>query len=273
MKKTFFETSAVNRAVADGVDAAALRRRLTGSDLCPVVGIHVIYELAVTFLRAERADIGKALFRFVRDLEPSITPPTMNLLLQEVLRLRTNAAVLPFPAYANQNATRLEIHRLAEGAFDASARAFIAAREEEVRREHPDMAKAYIEHVRRVRSSRGDSLPVLRRFPDVAEYFRDRWPEMIRAILHNRITSAEARELSARLNEFPAIRSVLNANLYLTFICIAHETVPGDDKLDDYRHLIDASYCDSIVLYDNRARSAAPHIAPHLQVLSVEDLR
>ncbi len=60
---------------------------------------------------------------------------------------------------------------------------------------------------------------------------------MIRTILHNTITLSEALELAARLTEFQAIRSVLNANLYLTFICIAHESVPGDDKLDDYRHL------------------------------------
>src|SRR3989442_1263435 len=273
MKNTFLETSAVNRAVAVGLDPAALRDCLTESGRCPVVGIHVIYELAATFLRQERADIGKALFRFVRDLDPSFTPPTMDLLLQEVLRLRTNAAVLPFLPYGNQNATRLEVHRLAEGAFDGTARAFIGAREEEVRREHPNTATAYIEHVRRVRGTRGDSLPALRRFPDVAEYFRDRWPDMIRALLHNGITSAEARELSARLTTFPAIRSTLNANLYLMFICIAHEAVPGDDKLGDYRHLIDASYCDAIVLYDDRARSAAPYIAPQLQVLSFEDLR
>jgi len=272
MKKAFFETSAVNRAVADGLDPVALRRCLAESALCPVIGIHVIYELAATFLRPEQADTGKALFRFVRDLDPSITPPTMDLLLQEVLRLRTNAAVLPFLAYGNQNATRLEVHRLAEGVFDGSARAFISAREQEVRWKHPGMAKAYIEDVRRVRRTRGDSLLVLRRFSDVAEYFRNRWPEMIRMILHEQITPAEGRELSARLNEFPAIRSALNANLYLTFICIAHETVPGGDKLDDYRHLIDASYCDAIVLYDNRARSAAPHIASHLQVLSLQDV-
>jgi hypothetical protein len=224
------------------------------------------------FLRPEQAHVGQALFRFVRDLDPSITPPTMDLLFQEVLRLRTNAAVLPFLGYENQNATRLEIHRLAEGTFDATARGFIAAREDEVRREHPRIANAYIEHITRVRNRRGDSLPVLRRFRDVAEYFRDRWPEMIRTILHNRITRSEARELAARLGEFPAIRSALNANLYLTFICIAHETAPGDDKLDDYRHFIDASYCEGIVLYDNRARNAAPHIAPQLQVLSIEDL-
>jgi hypothetical protein len=197
----------------------------------------------------------------------------MDLLLQEVLRLRTNAAVLPFLGYENQNSVRLEINRLAEGTFDARAQDFIAAREDEIRREHPRMANAYIEHVRRVRSRRGNSLPVLRSFRDVAEYFRKRWPEMIRAILHNRITRSEARELAARLDEFPATRSALNANLYLTFICIAHEAVPGDDKLDDYRHFIDASYCDGILLYDDRARNAAPHIAPQLQVLSIEEIR
>src|SRR3989442_12570125 len=57
MKNTFLETSAVNRAVAVGLDPAALRDCLTESGRCPVVGIHVIYELAATFLRQERADI------------------------------------------------------------------------------------------------------------------------------------------------------------------------------------------------------------------------
>ncbi len=272
MKNTFLETSAVNRAVAVGLDPTALRDRFTESGRCPVVGIHVIYELAATFLRPERVDIGKALFRFVRDLDPSFALPTMDQLLQEVLRLRTNAAVLPFLSYGNQNATRLEVHRLADGAFDGSARAFIAAREEEVRRKHPHMAKAYIEHVRQVRATRRDSLPELRSFPDVAEHFRDRWPDMIRAILHDGITPAEAREMSARLAAFPAVRSTLNANLYLMFSSIAHKTVPGDDKLDDYRHLIDASYCDAMILYDVRARSAAPHIAPQVQVFLWDDL-
>lgn len=272
MKNAFLETSAVNRAIALGFDPTASRDRLTSSGLCPVVGLHVIYELAATFLLPEHADVGKGLFRFVRDLGPSFAPPTMNLLSQEVLRLRTNAAVLPFLPHADQVATRLEVHRLAEGIFDGSARTFIEARENEVRREHPNIAKEYIEHVRGVRSRRGNSLPSFRRFADVAEYFRDRWADMIRAILHGKVTSEEARELAERLTAFPAIRATLNANLYLMFICIAHEAVPGGDKLDDYRHLIDASYCDAIVLYDDKARHAAPHIAPHLRVLSWEDL-
>lgn len=272
MRNIFLETSAVNRAVATDLDPKALRDRLTQSDRCPVVGIHVIYELAATFLRPENVDTGKALFRFVRDLDPSFTPPTMDLLLQEVLRLRTNAAVLLFLTHGNQSATRLEVHRLAEGNFDATAQAFIKAREAEVQREHPNMANAYIKHVSRVRGVRGDFLPALSQFSDVAEYFRNRWPDMIRAIVHEAVSAAEARELSERLATFPALRATLNANLYLMFICVAHGVVPGDDKLDDYRHLIDASYCDAMILYDDRARSAARYIAPQLQVVSLEDI-
>jgi hypothetical protein len=273
MRNIFLETSAINRAVATGLDPTALRDHLAHSDRRPVIGIHVIYELAATFLRPERVDTGKALFRFVRDLDPSFTPPTMDLLLQEVLRLRTNAAVLPFLTHDNQSATRLEVHRLAVGAFDATAQAFIEAREAEVRREHPNMANAYIGHVSRVREVQGDSLPTLRQFSDVAEYFRNRWPDMIRAIVHEAVLPAEARELAERLVTFPALRATLNANLYLMFICIAHGAVPGDDKLDDYRHLIDASYCEAMILYDDRARSAARYIAPQLQIESLEDLR
>ena len=96
MRNIFLETSAVNRAVATGVDAKALRDHLTQSDRCPVIGIHAIYELAATFLRPERADTGKALFRFVRDLDPSFTPPTMDLLLRRCSGFAQTPPCFPF---------------------------------------------------------------------------------------------------------------------------------------------------------------------------------
>lgn len=272
MKTAFLETSAVNRAIALGLDATAAHDCLARHGLRPVVGAHVVYELAATFLRPEQANVGKGLFRFVRDLDASFAPETGNLLAQEVLNLRTNAAVLPFLSHENQIATRLEVHRLAEGIFDGRAKAFIQGLEAEIGREHPKMMKEYIEHVRRVRAKRRNSLPTLRQFEDVRDYFRDKAPEIIRAILHGQVTPAEAVELSARLISFPAIRATLASNLYLMYICIAHKAAPGDDKLDDYRHLIDASYCNVILSYDGKVRHAAPHIAPHLQLLAWEDL-
>jgi hypothetical protein len=237
----------------------------------PVVGIHVIYELAAAFLSPANVSVGKALLGFVRDLDPSYAPPTWSLLSSEVLKLRTNAAVLPFLDHLNQASTRAEVYRLAGGDLGGQAQAFITGREKEIEREHPAAMQEYIDHVRRVRARRG-SLPPLRSFEDVAEYFRDQWPNMIRELLRQQVSASEARELASRLGEFPAIRAALNANLYLMFICIAREVVPGGDKLDDYRHLIDATYSHTLVLYDVKAKRAVPHIAPHLRTLSWEDM-
>ena len=137
MKKIYFEVSTINRTVDEGQPAGRLHQHLLSRGQTPVVGLHAIYELARTFLNPQGIDRGKALFQFVYEFDPSYAPPADNLLNQEVARLRSGAAVLPFLDYANQVATRMEVARLATGNFDAKARQFLTLREQEIQHNHP----------------------------------------------------------------------------------------------------------------------------------------
>lgn len=272
MKKIYFEVSAINRAVDEGQPAGLLHQQLVSRVQTPVVGLHAIYELARTFLNPQGIDRGKALFQFVYELDPSYAPPADNLLNQEVARLRSGAAVLPFLDYVNQVATRMEIARLAAGNFDARARQFLTSREQEIQCNYPQMIDAYIRHVQRVKQRNPQRLAGIRSFDHVQHYFNPQLPEIIRAILREGITPAEAREFKARLQEFPALRSTVNANLFLMFVCITQGAIPRVDKIDDHRHIIEASYCDATVIQDKQLRRNASRINPDLKVLSLANL-
>jgi hypothetical protein len=230
MEKIYFEVSAINRAVDEGRPAGLLHQHLMSRRQTPVVGLHAIYELARTFLHPQGIDRGKALFQFVSELDPSYAPPVDNLLNQEVAKLRSGAAVLPFLDHANQVATRMEVARLASGIFDAKARQFLTLREQEIQHNHPQMMDAYIRHVQRVKQRHPQKLAGMRTFEHVQRYFDQQLPAIIRAILREGITPAEAREFAARLHAFPALRCTVNANLFLMFVCITQGAIPRLDK-------------------------------------------
>ena len=70
----------------------------------------------------------------------------------------------------------------------------------------------------------------------------------------------------------PAIRSGVRANLYLMWICISRRVAPAVDKLDDYRHIIEASYCDALVSGDDQLIRTTPRINPALESLRTPEL-
>jgi hypothetical protein len=272
MKRVYFEVSAINRAVDEGRSAGLLHQHLVSCGQTPVVGLHAIYELARTFLNPQSIDRGKALFQFVSELDPSYAPPVDNLLNQEVAKLRSGAAILPFLDHLNQAAARVEVARLAAGDFDARARRFLALREQEIQRNHPQMMKVYIRYIQEFKQRNPEKLSGIRSFEHVRHYFDPRLPEIIRAILRGGVTHTEARELKERLNSFSALRSTVNANLFLMFVCITQGAVPRVDKIDDHRHFIEASYCDAIIVQDDQLRRNAKRINPDIKVLSLTEL-
>jgi hypothetical protein len=56
------------------------------------------------------------------------------------------------------------------------------------------------------------------------------------------------------------------------FVWITQSVVPGPDKLDDPRHVLEASYCDAIVIEDQQFRRNANLINPDLKVIRLADL-
>lgn len=272
MRYAYLEPSVVNHCV-DGRDPPVeIRAKLDAMGLIPVVGIHGIYELAITFLKPQNQDRGRLLFTFLRDLDPSYSPPSGDLLVQEVTRLRTGAAVLPFLGPINQAATRLEVARLARGDFDDRARSFIERREAEIRRVHPAAMAEYIAHVNRLCAEAPAAVNGLRTEDALFAKLTPKIPSMVREILRGGVSAFEARELSLRLGEFPALRATVYANLGLMLTCIAERVPPGDDKLDDYRHVIEAAYCDVLVTDDAQLLAKTGVIQPKLTAVSRDRL-
>jgi hypothetical protein len=114
MKKIYFEASSINRVTNQGeIGLTALLQSLRAHGQEPVVGLHVVYELARTFLDPEAVERGKRLFQCLRELNPSYPPEAKDLLLQEILKLRHGSAVVPVLPYLESVSTKSEVARLA----------------------------------------------------------------------------------------------------------------------------------------------------------------
>lgn len=269
MRKAYLETSAINRAERAELSGRDLSSRLKSLGFSPAIGIHTIYELAVTFLSPGQEEKAAALFSIVQDLDPSYQRPSDSLLREEILKFRTGAAVLPFFDYLGYASTRTEVERLAHGIFDQRARYFISKRESQMRVGFLNQAADYLQHVVKVQAQR--SAPCIRSFEEAYQYFEseDQLPALIRRALRSQVAAHEAREIHQRLEEFPAIWAIVRANVYMDFIFIKHRVKPNDDKLDDYRHIIEATYCDAFVTGDNQLLKTVRIISPHLYPLSM----
>lgn len=273
MEKVYIETSVINHAYSESIAGKDIASFLKSINLSPSIGIHTIYELARTFLYPTHAKKGQELFIVVSDLDPSIIPPTHELLNMEIIKLRSGASVTPFLDTNNQAATRYEIEKLAHGIFDSNAEEFIKSREKKIREIEPVINQNYLQHISQVKSNNPGIARQVRTFEDVLSYFKDDIPQLIKRIVKVKITNFEALELSQSLNSYPALRSAIRANLYLSFICIVHNTSPSYDKPDDYRHIIDSSYSKVIITADEQLIRTTNRINQDLDVIHWNEIR
>lgn len=272
MKRAYFECNAINFAVDKSLTANDLIDSFNRHAYQPVVGMHTIYEPARIFFVPGCITRGTQLLSFLQKLDASIMPPSWDLLQQEILKLRHGTSVLPFLSHLNQTSTRYEIMRLASGIFDVSAQTFIGRREANIRANYPQFAQEYIDRVIEAKQTDPAILRKLRTFEDIYKVFKFEFPSMIIKILEGRVKRSEAVQMCQRLDSFPVLRSTVLANLYLSFLCIRNKVRPGFDKLDDYCHAIEASYCDVLVTNDSQLIHAARYINPDLTILRCSDL-
>jgi hypothetical protein len=267
MRKAYLETSAINFAEQKQMTGTELRHTLENLGYSPVIGMHTIYELARTFVDPNKLDKGMKFFSLIEDLDPSIMPPVRGLLNQEINKLLHGTGVLPFMSYLNQHAVRLEVTRLASGIFDNRAEGFIRGREANIRANYPQFAQSYIERVVQAKATNPEIVRKVKTFQDAYNIFEFEFPPMIVELLHGKINKAAASRMFRKIDSFPALRSTIRANLYISFLCIIHKVRPGFDKLDDYRHTVEASYCDVLVTGDKQLIHAVKYINPDLTVL------
>jgi hypothetical protein len=271
VRSAYLEPSFLNRAVDEGRSANDVRSVLERRQLRPVVGLHAIYEMSRTLLEPGHERRARALFSLVRDLAPSYHWFAGELLDFELQKLRRGVAVLPFLDHDNCVRATHEVEQLASGVLSDEGRRFINAREADIAAHFPESNRLYLQQIDHVRAEAPDKMPQGRQFAHTCSYFAPSFPEFIEKLLHPMASPDECRELAVHLERFPALRSVLNAHLYMIFIMLANKRPPGKDKLDDYRHIVEACYTDTFVTADRQQATTAPKINPSLEVLpSVE---
>jgi hypothetical protein len=270
MQRAYIEPSVINRVADLNLPADCVRDFVAFHGFQPTTGLHTVYELARSFLGGDAASTARArrLFAILRDLDPSYQPEPGDLLQGEVEKLRRHVPGMSLLEPWKIAATRKEVARLAEGPIDEQARWFIAAKEREKERE----LEAEANHLVLVRSFRSAdrSIRGLKTFDQVVSYFESRGeiPLSIREILGGAVSLHEAEELAALPSSFPAISAAVRANAYVNFIMTSQGVRPGRDKLDDYKHCFEASYCDAFITADGQQQTAMKAICPAIPVFN-----
>ncbi len=267
MKKAYLEANAISRAVENEISGEALREKLQSKGYLAVIGFHTIYELAKIFLNAEKTEIGKSLFIVVKNLGAMYSEESKEILRQEYKNCINKEFIKPFISDGKLTYTNSEIDKLACGVFDSRARVFIQNREHSFRSDHIIMSanniRAFKENPPQDR---------LCTFEDVTSYYRDSFPMLVKKILNDVPTESVAHQIAGTLDSYPAIRSAVMANMYLVFVESVQKVVPATDKVDDHRHLIEASYCDVFITQEKQLLNNVQKINPELRAISWSDL-
>lgn len=262
----YIETSSINEVLTQGTDGESITRSIRSLGYRPAIGIHTIYELARTFLDPKQHSRGRALFLVLRDIDGTIVPTTGQLIENELIKLRTGAEVLPFLDHDNQIATRYEIERLAQGFLDRATQ-FIEAREKERRTIEPLENNQYLQQILEINRIDPDRFNGIKTFDHALKHFNGDVPAIIMNVVKRGVSKFEATEISERLDSFPCIRSLVRANIYLCFIMIRNQVDPSYDRVDDFRQVADASYCDAFITNDEQLARTASHVNARVRVV------
>jgi|GEM_PF-2367616 hypothetical protein len=267
MAKLYIDSSSVFRTADRLLDGRTLASSLAERGYSAVVGMHTVYVLGSKVLLSGDTEKGMQVFSILRDLNAAFVPPTRRLLAYEVLSLRTGSPVVPFLLAVDRRAMQLEIERLARGIFDGRAEYFIRTREARSGAVEPLLPP----------DRRGDlGFPFSggpgRVFPppspeDALSSSAETLPHLVLKIFGTKITEEEAQELALRLDDFPALRSAVLANLYWIGFRASGRSPKGSARPEDSLHLIDSAYCDALLTADQGLAEAASFIAPHILVL------
>lgn len=273
--KAYVEASFINRSVDQGHNAISLAENLRVAGYEPVLGLHVIYELAKCFLTDEGTPRGRKLFAFVDDLAPTFHWEPRQLMEQEVERFRHRTAVLPYLDHLNNVATVMEARKLRAGSLSSDLRTIIETREADIAANVPKNDALYLRQVNELRAQYPDEGRRFRTYEDVLTQFAPDLDGFVEAAINRQrrvVSPDEARAIANRVDEFPAICSVVRAHIYFVFHCLVHSTGAGRDKLGDYRSVAEAAYCRALVTADRQLAKTAVRINPELLALTFETL-
>lgn len=267
MKKVYLESNVICRAQDSNLSGGDLRRLLDDEGFVPVIGLHVIYELARTFLNVENTDTAIRLFAIIKELEPEFSNQPGILMYQEANNCISGREIFPFLGGEEKQSTINEVLKLSAGNFDDRAKGFIKERDDNFQQDHVEVAKKNIAIFKISPPEKR-----LRTFEDIFEYYKNDLSTLLSYIFEDKFTNIQTSSIIEKIDKYPVISSRLRAELYLIYVYLVHKVVPANDKVDDHRHLIEAAYCDAFITNDRQLINNANKISPHLEVVKWDTL-
>ncbi len=261
VKKAFLEANAIQRFLEFGFTGTEARAVLLTHGYEPVIGIHVIYELARTFIAEGKADIAKRLFVIIKELQPLVVEEPFVQLRKEILSLNNKKGFSPFLNGSRLRDTYAEINKLSLGIFDSNALEFITTRQNKFESDHQLICE--------INKSLDEtpSTKLTRVFDGYLNYHKKSFSRVIELILNHSISVDEAVYVAGNIERLPVIRSCVRANYYLCFLLFSNPDNPKEDKVDDHRHVLEASYCDAFITEDKQLLKSTKSINPDMTAL------
>lgn len=269
MKTVLFETNAISRCLDVSLSGAELSIILQKRNLHPVVNIHSTYELARTFLNPTSHEKGKLLFTILKELNPIISCPTQDLLKREIKKLRDGTTVDFFCSRLLESQAREAIDNVAMGNFTAPYEKFIRDNENKFHSEQNMWDKLI--PIKKEKKFKSIS------YEDFVKSYMN--PTNISKVISHiyqhteeNLTNTETMKFLSEPNSYPALKTLIRAELYLNYLVLTSGNRPAKDKTDDFRHLIDSSYCSALVTNDVKFTSIAPQINGEIEIITFENV-
>lgn len=267
MRKVYLETNAICRAQESNISGDDLRQLLDDRRLQPIIGLHVIYELARTFLNGNNKNIAIKLFTIINELSPEFSNQPGALMSQEINSCLNNDKIHSLLNGEEKQQAIEEIRKLSAGNFDDKARAFIEERDSSFRINHAKISEHNIELFKKSPPSER-----VRTFEDVFAYYENDFSSLIIKIFNDSLSKEIASAVIEQIDTCLTIRSNLRSQIYLMYVQLVQKAVPASDKVDDHRHIIEAAYCDAFITSDSQLINNANKINPNLEIIEWNSL-
>jgi hypothetical protein len=186
--------------------------------------------------------------------------------------IREKIPVNPFATSSEKDYVFREIEALAEGRISSGVLELAQKRKRVVIHDWPRSMERYLGEVKKIRKVSLFDAPHFRTFKDVRDYF---WVDVVRFILavpEFRLSQEEAKSVAAEFERFPAIGGTVHFWWYAFFVCLSDKRIPGADKVNDWRHAVEASYCDVFITNDQQLYRQVPQLQPLLAPKMVNEL-
>lgn len=269
VKTILLETNAVNKCIDAKLTGTQISKFLETKHLNPIVNIHSLYELARTFLNPNTRNIGINLFKFLKELNPTFSCMTGELIKREVNKLHYDTSVnfLCNPDFKKQ--TDEAIKNLSNGNFSWDYEKFIRNREREIQSDQKIWDKLIT-----LNKKNESNLPSYNSY--ATTYLSINNVQQVKSHIQQHIeemlSDKAIIKLLTQINSYPALKTLIRVDLYLNYLVISTGNRPSKDKTDDFRHLVDSSYCSSLVTNDTRLTSIAREINPEIEIITLEKL-